>query len=49
VQVFFTAKSDEIVDVFSKAFSDIKAKVVPLCLELDPGNNAKYQKIFSNN
>lgn len=49
VQIFFTAKSDEIVEVFSKSFPDKKAKIVPLCAELDPGNNSKYQKIMSNN
>ncbi len=49
VQIFFTAKSDEIVELFSKSFPDKKAKLVPLCLELDPGNNSKYQKILSAN
>ena len=49
VQVFFTAKSDEIVEIFSKSFPDKKAKIVPLCTELDPGNTSKYQKIMSNN
>jgi hypothetical protein len=49
MQVFFTAKADEIVDIYSKAFPDLKSKIVQICSELDPGNNSKYQKILSSN
>ncbi|MGQ0829328.1 MAG: type IX secretion system protein PorD [Bacteroidota bacterium] len=45
-QVFFNAKSDEIINVFSGAFADEKSKVVNLLNEIDPTNSNKYQKIL---
>ncbi|MDQ3047195.1 MAG: DUF4835 family protein [Bacteroidota bacterium] len=46
MQVFFNAKSDEVVNIFSGAFSDEKSKVVNLLNEIDPTNSNKYQKIL---
>lgn len=43
--VFFTAKSDEIVNIFSQSFPDEKSKVVNALKEIDPGNTAKWDRI----
>jgi hypothetical protein len=48
LQVFFNAKSDEIINVFSGAFPDEKSKIVNLLNEIDPTNSNKYQKITSS-
>lgn len=48
MQVFFNAKSDEIINIFSGAFSDEKSKVVTLLNDIDPTNSNKYQKIMAN-
>lgn len=47
LQVFFNAKSDEIINIYSGAFTDEKAKIVSLLNEIDPTNSNKYQKIIS--
>jgi hypothetical protein len=48
VQLFFNAKADEIVNIFSVAYSDVKSQVITLMTEIDPGNLAKYQKLNQN-
>ncbi|MBA3707005.1 MAG: DUF4835 family protein [Bacteroidetes bacterium] len=45
-QVFFNAKSDEIINIFSGAFADEKSKIVNILNEIDPTNSNKYQKII---
>jgi hypothetical protein len=45
MQIFFNAKSDEIVNIFSQAASDEKFKVTTLLNEIDPSNTTKYLKI----
>lgn len=47
MQVFFYAKSDEIINIYSGAFPDEKAKIVNLLNEIDPTNSNKYQKIMA--
>lgn len=47
LQVFFNAKSDEIINIYSGAFPDEKAKMVNLLNEIDPTNSNKYQKILA--
>lgn len=47
VQLFFNAKAEEIVNVFSIAFPDEKGKVVNLLNEIDPAHTAQYQKILT--
>ncbi len=47
-QVFFTAKSDELVNIFSESFSMEKGRVVELLKEVDPGNSQKYEKILKS-
>lgn len=44
-QVFFTAKSDEIVNIFSVSFPDEKNRVVTALKEIDPANTAKWERI----
>lgn len=45
VTVFFLAKSDEIVNIFSKAPADQKAEVYQIVEMLDPGNLSEYNKL----
>jgi len=45
LQLFFSAKADELVNLFSGAFADEKGKVVPLLSSIDPPNANKYAKI----
>ncbi|MBI5219001.1 MAG: DUF4835 family protein [Bacteroidia bacterium] len=45
MQLFFTAKADEIVNIFSEAYPDEKARMVNLLSQIDPANSSKYQKI----
>lgn len=47
MQLFFMAKSDEIVSLFSEALPDEKGKIVPLLKTLDPANISKYQNIIN--
>ena len=49
LQVFFTAKSDELINIFSGAFADEKGKVINLLNSIDPSNSNKYQKILDRN
>jgi len=44
-QVFFTAKSDEIVNIFSQSYPDEKNRVITTLKEIDPGNTAKWDRI----
>jgi len=45
-RIFFDAKSDEIVNVFSKGSTDEKSRVMTILTECDPSNSGKYQKIM---
>jgi hypothetical protein len=45
LQVFFDAKADEIVNVFSKSFPDERNRVMTILNEVDPSNGSKYEKI----
>jgi hypothetical protein len=48
MQVFFLAKADEVVNIFSVAPPDVKSKLVPLLNTIDPGNVTKYEKLLVN-
>ncbi len=48
MQVFFNAKADEIVNIFTPAFPDQKAQLVATLNLIDPGNTSKYTKIMGN-
>jgi hypothetical protein len=45
MQLFFLAKADEIINLFSQADPAEKSKVVELLNEIDPANTIKYNKI----
>ncbi len=46
--MFFNAKPDELVNIFSEAYPDEKSRVVNLLNEVDPVNSTKYAKINSS-
>jgi hypothetical protein len=45
-RIFFDAKSDEIVNIFSKGSTDEKGRVMTVLTECDPSNSRKYEKIM---
>lgn len=45
LQMFFDAKADELVKVFSKSYPDERNRVVAILNEVDPSNGSKYEKI----
>jgi hypothetical protein len=45
VVVFFLAKSDELISIFSKAPSSEKTKIVEMLSNMDPTNTVKYKAI----
>lgn len=48
MQVFFNAKSNEVVDIFSQAIPQDKTRVFNILSEIDPGNLVKYEKMIKN-
>ena len=45
VQIFFAAKSDEVVNMFSEMDEQTKNQVYMTVTKLDPGNISKYNKM----
>jgi hypothetical protein len=45
LQLFFNAKTDEIINLYSQATPEDKAKIINLLSEIDPANGVKYQTI----
>ena len=45
LQIFFDAKSDELVNIFSNSYPDERNRVTAILNEVDPSNGSKYQKI----
>jgi hypothetical protein len=45
-RIFFDAKSDELVNIFSKGSTDEKGRVLVILTECDPSNAGKYDKIM---
>jgi len=45
LQMFFDAKSDELVKIFSKSYPDEKNRVLTILNEIDPSNGSKYKQI----
>lgn len=45
-RIFFDAKSDELVNIFSKGSTDEKGRVMVILTECDPSNTGKYEKIM---
>ena len=48
LQMFFDAKTDELVNIFSKSFPDERNRVMAILNEVDPSNGSKYAKIKEN-
>ncbi len=48
LKLFFTAKSDEIIDIFSQSYDMEKTKVVNVLKEIDPANGSEYEKILKS-
>jgi len=46
--VFFDAKADELVNIFSGAPGDVKVKAKQVLDEINPANSNKYAKILEN-
>jgi hypothetical protein len=49
LQVFFDAKNQELVKVFSESFSMEKAEVVNILTEINPTNSDSYEKLLKDN
>lgn len=47
VNMFITAKRDEIIQIFSQASDTQKQRIVQICTEIDPTGSAEYKKIVS--
>lgn len=45
LQIFFDAKSDEIVNIFKPAFADERKRVYNIVSEVNPANNTKYSAL----
>ena len=45
LQVFFDAKTNELVNIFSKSYPDERNRVLSILNEVDPSNGSKYEKI----
>lgn len=45
LQMFFDAKADELVNIFSKSYPDERTRVLAILNEVDPSNGSKYKKI----
>lgn len=48
LQVFFDAKSDEIVNIFKPAFTDERKRVYNIVSEVNPANMSKYNALIEN-
>ncbi len=46
--VFFTAKVDELINIFQEAFPDVKTRVANDLMQMDPANANKYQAIVKS-
>ena len=48
LKLFFDAKSDEIIKIYSEAFPNEKARIVKTLIEIDPSHSTKYQTITNS-
>lgn len=48
MQTLFDAKADEVVNIFSQSFPDVKSRMVNTLNEINPANMSKYQQIMKN-
>ena len=45
LRLFFDAKADEIVKIYSEAFPNEQARIITTLVEIDPAHSSKYQAI----
>ena len=45
LKLFFDAKTDEIVNIYSEAFPNEQARIIKALVEIDPSHSSKYQAI----
>jgi hypothetical protein len=45
LKLFFDAKADEIVNIYSEAFPNEQARIIKTLVEIDPSHSSKYQAI----
>ena len=48
LKLFFDAKSDEIIKIYSEAFPNEKARIAKTLIEIDPSHSTKYQAITNS-
>jgi len=48
LKIFFDAKSDEIIKIYSEAFPNEKARIAKTLIEIDPSHSTKYQAITNS-
>ena len=48
MELFFDAKTDELINIFSKGLADEKTRAVEILTTADPANSNKYFKIQGN-
>ncbi|MCT4599910.1 MAG: DUF4835 family protein [Marinifilaceae bacterium] len=48
IQLFFDAKSEEILNIFSEAYREEKTRVYNVVAEVDPTHNSKYKVLIKN-
>ena len=48
LQVFFIAKSEELINIFSGGLPEEKPKIILVLNDIDPTNSNKYQKILTS-
>jgi hypothetical protein len=48
IKLFFDAKSDEIMNIFSESFNEEKMRVYNVVAEVDPTNLTKYKQLINN-
>ncbi len=49
MQIFFDAKSDELINIFKESVSSEKTKALEILLEIDPANTESYNQKLSGN
>ena len=49
LKIFFDAKNEEIIKIYSESFPNEKARIVNTLVEIDPTNSSKYQTINTEN
>lgn len=49
LKIFFDAKNEEIIKIYSESFPNERARIVNTLVEIDPTNSSKYQTINTEN